>query len=243
MSINKELFRYTSAFLATLMALLVPTQSLLAAIAVGQTASADAKVDGVWVPAGTTLLSPAVVATGEAPAVLHLGTGEAIALAPRTAAVVTADQGGVRLAVQQGRVAYTSNTGQVEYLSQTETLLASAQGGVQEGSRADRNQEEEDLCQLRDWTASHWQECRFDDPDNDQCDWEHIEVPMSEVPRYLEKTALLACEDRNDLDLECDCGSVAAAVMWWIPVAAVGGGWALSEIIEKEKPVASPSTP
>jgi hypothetical protein len=243
MSINKELFGLASAFLATLLALLVPTQSLPAAITVGQTASAEAKVDGVWVPAGTTLLSPAVVATGEAPAVLHLGTGEAIVLAPRTAAIVTADQGGVRLAVQQGRVAYTSNSGQVEYLSQTETLLARAQGGVQEGSRSDRNEEEEDLCQLREWTASHWQECRFDDPDNDQCKWEHIEVPMGEVPRRLEKTALLACEDRNDLGLECDCGTIAAVVMWWTPVSAVGGGWALSEIIEKQRAVASPTTP
>jgi hypothetical protein len=243
MSINKALSGPLPTALAVSMAFLLPIQPLLAAVSIGQTASSDLLVDGVRVPSGTTLLSPSVVETGDSPAVLHLSTGGVIAVAPQSSALLAGDDAGVRLAVQEGRVAYTSKTGQVEYLSQTETLLASAQAGIQEGDRTSSDEDEEDLCQLRDWTSSHWQECRFDDPDNDECNWEHIEVAMHEVPRYLEKTALLACADRNDLDLECDCGTVAAAVMWWIPVAAVGGGWALSEIIEKEKPAASPSTP
>lgn len=242
MPMNKALFRHLSASVAALLAIVLPVQPVLAAIPVGQTASADAKVDGIRVPSGTTLLSPTLVATGDAPAVLHIGTGEVVTMAPRSSAVLASIDEGVQLAVQSGRVAYTSDSGEVEYLSQTETLLASAQGEVQEGPRVGNNEEEEDLCQLRNWTGNHWQSCRFDDPDDNDCVWDHIEVPIEDVPRYLEKTALLACEDRNPLDLECDCGD-AAAVLWWIPVAAIGGGWALSEIIEKEKEPASPSTP
>lgn len=242
MSINKAFFRHIVGPVAICMAMILTVQPLLGAVAVGQTASADAKVDGIWVPSGTTLLSPTLVETGDAPAVLHLDTGEVIAIAPQSSAVLASNDGGVRLAVQRGRVAYTSNTGEVEYLSQTETLLASAQGETQEGARVDTDEGEEDLCQLRNWTASLWQTCRFDDPDNDDCIWDHIEVQASDVPRYVDKTALLACEDRNALDLECDCGN-AAAVLWWIPIAAIGGGWALSEIIEKEKKPISPKTP
>lgn len=242
MPINKALFRHFSVPLAVFTAVVLPIQPLLATVAIGQTASTEARVDGIQVPSGTTLLSPALVETGNAPAVLHLGTGEVVAMAPRSTAVLVSDDGGVRLAVQKGRVAYTNNSGEVEYLSQTETLLASAQGEVQEGARVDNDDQEEDLCQLRNWTANLWQTCRTDDPDNKDCVWDHVEVPVGDVPRYLEKTALLACADRNPLDLECDCGN-AAAVLWWIPVAAIGGGWALSEIIEKEKKPASPSTP
>lgn len=242
MTINKALFRRVSVSVAATMALLLSVQPLLTAVALGQTASADTRVDGVWVPPGTTLLSPAVVETRDAPAILHLGTGDVLAVAPQSSAVLEDEQGSIRLVVQKGRVAYTSTTGEVSYLSQTETLLANSQGDLQEGSRVDSAEEVEDLCQLRDWTADLWRLCRFDDPDDGDCEWEHIEVPTIDVPRYLEKTALLACEDRNDLDLECDCGSVAA-VLWWIPLATVGGGWALSEVIEKEKKPASPSTP
>jgi hypothetical protein len=68
---------------------------------------------------------------------------------------------------------------------------------------------------------------------------------MSDVPRYLEVTAVLACEDRNDLDLECDCRE-GIVVVWWIPPAAsaVAGGIVLSQILQDDdEPPASPSTP
>ena len=242
MSINKAFFRYLAGPVAVCMAMILTVQPLLGAVAVGQTASADTKVDGIWVPSGTTLLSPALVETGNAPAVLHLDTGEVVAIAPQSSAVLASNDGGVRLAVQRGRVAYTSDSGEVEYLSQSETLLASAQGETQEGARVATDGGEEDLCQLRNWTACLLQIFRFDYPDNEDCTWDHVEVQSSEVPRRVDKTSLLACKDRNPLKLECDCAP-AAAVLWWIPIAAIGGGWAISEIIEKEKKPISPTTP
>ena len=117
MSINKALFGSRSAWTAILMALMVPLQPVLAAISVGQTASPEARVDGIWVPSGTALLSPATVETGDAPAVVHLSTGEVVAVAPRSSAILASVDGGVRLAVQRGRIAYTSETGEVEYLT------------------------------------------------------------------------------------------------------------------------------
>lgn len=242
MSINKALSGSLSASTAILMALIVPLQPVLSAIPIGQTASSEARVDGIWVPSGTSLLSPAKVETGNAPAVVHLSTGEVVAVAPRSSAILASVGGGVRLAVQKGRVAYTSETGEVEYLSPTETLVANAQGEVREGPRTVEGAADERICQLRNWTTQLWQTCRHDEPDDGDCLWDLIEIPMTEVPTRLEKTALLACEDRNDLGLECDCAR-NVPVLWWIPLAAVGGGWALSEIIEKEKESASPFTP
>ena len=57
---------------------------------------------------------------------------------------------------------------------------------------------------------------------------------MSEVPQFLDKTAVLACDDRNDLDLDCDCKKRKGAFAWWIPVAAVAGGAVLYTIIDKD---------
>ena len=47
---------------------------------------------------------------------------------------------------------------------------------------------------------------------------------LSQVPQHLEISAVLACKDRNDLDLDCDCKPVGAFFVWWQPVAAVAAG-------------------
>ena len=244
MSTNKGLLQNLVVPIAVAMAILIPVQPVLAAVTVGQTASADARVDGIRVPSGTTLISPAVVETGDSVAVLHLSNGEVVAVAPQSTAVVASVDGGVQLAVQKGNVAYTDGAGAMATLSRTETVLVSQEGQIQEGARIGADDEEEDLCELQEWTAPLWQTCRFDDPDDNDCDWDLLEVPMSEVPQYLDKTAVLACDDRNDLDLDCDCKKRKGAFWWWIPLAAVAGGAVLYTVIEEddEEP-ASPSQP
>lgn len=243
MSINKGFFRFFVVPVALAMAIVLPIQPVLAAVVVGQIASANTMVDGVDVPSGTTLISPAVVETGSAGAVIHLSSGDAVALAPESTALVTSVDEGIRLAVQRGSVAYTNNTGAMETLSTTETMLVNQEGEIQQGARI-VDEEEERLCELDDWTAELWQKCRYEDPKDNDCDWDLLKVPMSEVPRHLEKTAVLACDDRNDLDLDCDCKKRKALFIWWVPAAAAAGGVVLYEIIEKEeKEPASPSQP
>ena len=243
MSTSKGFLQSLIVPVAAAMAILVPVQPVLAAVTVGQTASADAVVDGINVPSGTTLISPAVVEAGDKGAVLHLSNGEVVTMAPQTTAVVSDVDGSVQLAVQQGNVAYTDNAGQAATLSTTQTVLVNQEGQIQQGARIGDDEEEEDLCELQDWTAALWQTCRYDDPKDNDCDWKLIEIPMSEVPQYLEKTAVLACEDRNDLDLDCDCKK-RKAFAWWIPVAAIAGGAVLYTLIDDDDDEpASPSQP
>jgi len=244
MSTDKGLLQRFVVSVSVPLAILVPVQPVLATVTVGQTASARVTVDGTRVPSGTTLISPAVVETGDSGAVVHLNNGEVVAIAPQTTAVVASVGNGVRLAVQKGNVAYTNNAGVMETLSSTETLLVSQEGQIQQGERIYDEDEEERLCELHDWTAVWWQTCRHDDPDDDDCEWSLLKIPEPEVPRYLEKTALLACDDRNDLDLDCDCRKLAGFFVWWVPVAAVAGGAVLYNVIteDDEKP-ASPSQP
>jgi len=263
MSTSKGFLQNLLALVAVVMAIVMPVQPALAAVTVGQTASADARVDGIRVPSGTTLISPAVVETGDKAAVLHLSNGEVVAVAPHSTAVLASQDRGIQLAVERGNVAYTNNDGALETLSTTETILVAQQGQIQAGPRIsstddETNETEERLCELQDWTADQWRDCRFDNPDkkdqdrkdqddddrdDDECDWEVLEVPMSQVPQYLEKTAVLACKDRNDLDFDCDCKK-AAFIIWWIPVAAVAGGAAIYGLVEADdEKAASPTTP
>lgn len=250
MSTSKRFLQQLIAPVAVAMAILVPLQPALAAVAVGQTASADARVDGIPVPSGTTLISPAVVETGDSGAVIHLSNGEVVSIGPQTTALVTSVDQGIRLAVQQGNVAYTDNAGAIATLSSTETMLVSQEGQIREGERIATEEGEERLCELQDWTADLWQACRFDDPDDrddddddDGCDWDLLEVPLSQVPQYLELTSVLACKDRNDLDLDCNC-KLGAFFVWWQPVAAVAGGAVLYQVItDDDEKTASPSQP
>ena len=150
------------------MAILVPVQPVVAAIAVGQTASADAKVDGIQVPSGTTLVSPAIIETRDSGAVIHLSNGEVVAMAPQTTAVVASVENGIQLAVQKGNVAYTDNAGAMATLSSTETMLVSQEGRDPSRARASiRRMSEERLCELRRLVRRPaGRTCRYDDPDD-----------------------------------------------------------------------------
>lgn len=260
MPTSKGLLRSLIGPVAVFLAAVVPAQPLLAAIAVGQTASAGARVDGIRVPSGTTLISPAVIETDDSGAVVHLSTGEVVVVAPQSTAVLASVETGIELAVEKGQVAYTNKDGAMDTVSETRTILVAQQGQIQQGPRPAADEDpvdepEEQLCELVDWTPELWQDCRYDDPDDkddradkddeekEDCDWEALEVRMSRVPEYLEKTAVLACKDRNDLDLSCDC-KVVPIIVWWIPVAALAGGAVIYSLIEDddEEPV-SRTTP
>ena len=153
---------------------------------------------------------------------------------------------GIRLAVRQGNVAYTDNAGAVATLSSTETVLVTQEGEIQQGERIYSEEDEERLCELEDWSEDRWMDCRYQDEgeDPENCDWELLEVPLSQVPQYLEISAVLACKDRNALDLDCDCKPVGAFFVWWQPVAAVAAGAVLYNVITKDdEETASPSEP
>jgi len=251
MSTDKGFLQQLIVPVAMVMAILVPVQPILAAVAVGQTASANAKVDGISVPSGTTLISPAVVETGDSGAILHLSNGEVVSIAPQTTAVVASVDQGIQLAVQEGNVAYTDNAGAIATLSSTETMLVSQEGQIQQGDRIATEEGEERLCELQDWTAELWQICRYegqddrddDDDEDDDCDWDFLEVPLSQVPQYLELTSVLACKDRNDLDLDCNC-KFGAFFVWWVPVTAVASGAVLYQVItDDDEKTASRSQP
>ena len=248
MSTNKGFLQKSIVPIAVAMAIVVPVQPVVAAVAVGQTASADARVDGVSVPSGTTLLSPAVVETGDLGAVLHLTNGEVVALAPRSTAVVASVDDGIRIAVEEGHLAYTADSGEMETLSSTETILIAQQGQIQEGERitpaaSTGSAGSEKICELQNWSTTLWQTCTAR-PKADGCDWELVEVASAEAAQHVDKTGVLACKDRNNLGLDCDCNKPVGAIAWWIPVAAVAGGVALYEIIQDDDETpASPTTP
>lgn len=248
MSTNKGFSASLLASAGILALLIAAGQPLFAVVAVGQTASPGARIDGVQMPSGTTLLAPTLVATESRPAVLHFINGEVLTLAEHSSALVESVDRGLQVVVRSGNAAYTDATGAVASLSETESVLLTQEGQIQQGARIGEEQEEEErLCELEDWTPELWQTCRYDDPSDEDCDWELIKVPMSEVPKYLEVTALLACEDRNELDLECDCAE-EIIFAWWKAGAGVGaaaGAIVLYEevIDEDDEEPASPSTP
>ncbi|MGB5753511.1 MAG: hypothetical protein WBN87_11670, partial [Thermoanaerobaculia bacterium] len=155
MSTSKGFLQNLLALVAVVMAIVMPVQPALAAVTVGQTASADARVDGIRVPSGTTLISPAVVETGDEAAILHLSNGEVVAVAPHSTAVLASVDSGIQLAVERGNVAYTNNDGASETLSTTEAILVAQQGQIQAGGRIapeddDAEEAEERLCELQD---------------------------------------------------------------------------------------------
>jgi len=241
---NKGLFGLSRHFLALASAIVLFASPGVAAIAVGQTATAGARVDGIQVPSGTTLLSPARVETGATPAVVHLSNGRVLAFSEETDATVESFGGDLRLDVRSGNVAYTDATGEVAVLTASNSMALDQEGQIQEGARVSEpaSGDKEQLCELQNWTAELWQACTGPNRKDADCAWELLEVAASLAPGYVGKTAYLACKDRNPLDLTCDCRPPAA--IWWKVGAGVGAAVGLYLIIDDddEKP-ASPTTP
>ena len=227
-------------------ALILVAQPAAAAVAVGQTASTGTKVDGLRVPSGTTLLSPALVETDSAPAVVHLSNGQVLAFDQQTSAVVTDTDGDVQVDVRAGRVAYSDEDGEVAVIAANILLTMSQEGEIQEGERvssAGASGENESLCQLQNWSQAQWQKCTVSEPKSNDCDWKLLEVPMSEVPQYLDINSYLSCKDRNPLNLNCSCG-IKVIPIWAVGVGAAAAAAGLIIIIDDDDPKpASPTTP
>ena len=223
-----------------------------AAVAVGQTATAGATVDGIQVPSGTTLLSPALVEAAGAPTVIHLTNGQVLALTEDARAMIeSTDAGAIQVSVESGKLAYSDDGGEVTTVASNNLVVLDQEGQVGEGARigsASPGQEDEErLCQLQDSTPARFARCNDKDAQDDEdCDWELLEVPMSEVPQYLNIDSLLACEDRNPLDLNCNCQIEAAGYLWWkvaggVLTAAVG--YKIIDGSDDDEKPASPTTP
>ena len=221
-----------------------------ASTAVGLTASAGTRVDGVRVPSGTTLLSPALVETGDRGAVIHLSNGQVVALSEGAAALVeSTDTGAIQLSMHTGKMAYADASGEVTTVSSNNRVVLDPSGQVTEeastGPTLSASDQNERLCQLQDSTPTRFDQCSDPESKNDDgCDWEYLEVPMEEVSQYLDIDSVLACEDRNALDLDCDCDLEAGGYMWWV-VGGIGAAAAVGIIItdNDKETVASPTTP
>jgi len=128
-----------------------------------------------------------------------------------------------------------------------EAMWAFQEGQIGEGAAAAEGQER--LCELKDSTPAKFQLCTLTNPGSSECSWTLLMVPVSEVPTYLDISAVYAGEDRNDLGLSENCRpepiagmSTAAKVGIGIGAAVLAAG-IIEEIDDEDKPPASPITP
>lgn len=185
--------------------LLVPPAS--AAPSLGQVASPGAAVDGVPVPAGTTLLSPAQVDTKERPAILHLTNGRALAVDRNSSVrLESSSPNEVRLTVDAGAVSFRETSGEVITLAEASGRVLDAQGQVREGTPVTTVR----LCRLADPEAS-FEACTASPDAAAACEWEVLEVAESAVYDYLGVVAVRAGTDQNDLGLDETCQEERAA--------------------------------
>ena len=233
---------------AALMVVPVPAAPAGPVTALGQIATAGARLDGVAVPSGTTLLSPSLVETGATPAILHLRNGQVLALAAESAARLEGlASGAVRVVVKAGRISMVEPSGGAMTLAENSIVALSAEGPQVEATGAE--EEEVRLCELVESTPAKFQLCTIDDPDAEECDWELLKVPENEVPNYLGISTVYAGTDKNDLGLDKDCEERPVGMIWPVKAGIVAGSVLgavvfFQEVIEvqEEEPV-SPSTP
>ena len=130
--------------IAGLLTPMLPVAPAHAVFVLGQIATNGAKLDGIAVPSGTTILDPSTIATGDSPAVIHLGNGMVIAMAPHSSASFSgAGSGSVAMAVDSGEVAMRDVSGSPTIVKAgSSTVLAVQQGGgVQQGETKDEDDE------------------------------------------------------------------------------------------------------
>ena len=253
--------KYIKILLAIGVLLAVMASSPLAAAgeAVGRITSVGASLDGVKVPSGTTLLSPALVVTAEQMAIVHLPGGNVVNLAPQTTAhVESLDRGLIGISVDEGSVVYLSDSGKLTTLTALDRAVfeagtpAAQQQEIGEGEKV----EEVRLCELRNADPEKFSRCSVPEsqggePDANECRWRLLVVPPSEVGNYLSVTSVRAggqlWEDvtGNEIGLNNDCDTEALALL--LPKAAViaggvVGGAVLFDAIDAEEEI-SPTQP
>jgi hypothetical protein len=101
----------------------------------GLVVTGDVKVDGAKVAAGTTLLSPAVIETGEQGAVVHLSNGRVLSIEPASTAHLELTRPGVvQITVDRGNLMYRNQSGQLATLSKNAKTQLDATGQVGPGA-------------------------------------------------------------------------------------------------------------
>ena len=107
-----------------MLALVVVTTASASPTILGQTALNDTRIDGALVPAGTTVLSPSTIATGDYPAAVHLTTGQTVNLGPNSSAqIMTASEGRISLSAESGNVAVGTQDGEVFQLAMNNVAM------------------------------------------------------------------------------------------------------------------------
>lgn len=203
-----------------------------AATVLGQVATGDLTIDGAAAPAGTTLLSPTLVATGARAGLVYLDNGQVLALGPGTRTYLEeAPEGEVRASVQSGSLLVRQSSGTLMTVAQNDVVQLDQEGAeIGEGKKVGGAEEMVELCRLVDWTAQLASLCS-EDPSLYECDWELIEVAPGEVEAHLAEGDVYPGNDNNEYGLDEDCNDEAAA-------AAAAPGW-LANVSNSELIVAS----
>ena len=88
----------------------------------GQIASSGAKLDGVSVPAGTSLVSPSLVETGDKPATLHFYGLSASISSEGSVLFDTTEAGLTRITVKSGKLTLSGEDGKSATLAAGQTV-------------------------------------------------------------------------------------------------------------------------
>ncbi len=223
--------RKLSVCLVTTLALIaLPSGAATDSLALGQVASSGALLDGIPVPTGTTVLSPAVVESGADPVLLHLLNGQVIVLDRQsTTRLERTEAGAIALAVETGAASLQHGSGEVMTLATNSLLVLDQEGQVRAGAPVSEAVSEEmaRLCQLLEATPERFAECTASKKAARDCAWQLLEVPPGEVGSYLDVSAVWAGTDRNDLGLDDDCREEAGAGLTTAKKAGIAVGAAV----------------
>jgi hypothetical protein len=209
-----------------------------AGINIGFVTTTGASIDGAKVPAGTALLSPAVVETADRAAIVHLSSGGLVAVEPTSAAHLQLnDAGELELTVDKGSVRYRGDDGEVVTLAQLGQVAFTPQGQVREGTPVQPpgqvGEGEKvgavDLCVLDGASAEKFKKCTVDSPGAAECNWELAQGDASRI-------GVDAVEPgNNSIGLDNDCKpEVAVVPVTALTAAAIAAAILADQAAEEE---------
>ena len=188
---------------------------------VGQVVSAQATIDGVKVPSGTTLVSSSVVEAGTEAAVLRLLDGTLVGLDRQSSARLEARAtGGVEIAALAGDVAYRESDGSIVAIGEGTTAILDQSTGEVGGGEPIDPEEEIAICYLEGWSPELVELCTGD-PEKEDCKWVRQKIRMADLARHLRHADVYAKKDlrTSEMDEEIDCRRVGA--WWWLSALAL----------------------
>jgi hypothetical protein len=102
--------------------------ALAAGAVLGSVVTNGANIDGVSVPSGTSLMSPARIQTGVETAIVHLRGGRVLAVDPATIARLELKNGATQVTVERGAVRYIDPSGRQATLDSTKRVAFDSRG-------------------------------------------------------------------------------------------------------------------